>query len=96
VIAADYDRAAPQPGAEQAALRTSLSLYNTGDPARGFRNGYVAKVTAAAGQIVPALQPGSAQTAAPPPPPPPSWDVFARVGAAAGFVFSPAAVGDRP
>ena len=28
----------------QAALRVALSLYNTGNTARGFRNGYVAKV----------------------------------------------------
>lgn len=33
----------------QTALRVTLSLYNTGSPTRGFRNGYVAKVVSAAG-----------------------------------------------
>ncbi len=79
VIAAGYDRAGPRPGAEQAALRTALSYYNTGDPQRGIRNGYVAKVTAAAGRIVPALQPDPPQSPAAEPKPArllPAWDVF--------------------
>ena len=33
----------------QAALRLAISLYNTGSPSRGFRNGYVAKVVGNAG-----------------------------------------------
>lgn len=33
----------------QDALRVALSLYNTGNTARGFRNGYVAKVLGNAG-----------------------------------------------
>ena len=47
----------------QAALRVALSLYNTGSPTRGFRNGYVAKVVGHAGvaDTIPALA-----TAAPP------------------------------
>ena len=95
LIAAGYVRASPKPGAEQAALRASLSLYNTGNPWRGFANGYVAKVTAAAGRIVPALQsvepPISTQAHAAPPPAP-VWDVFAGTGApTAGFVFTPVA-----
>jgi type IV secretion system protein VirB1 len=97
IIEAGYERAGPLPGAEQLALRTSLSLYNTGDVQRGFRNGYVAKVMAAAGRIVPPLQPTDAEaTAAPTPPqpapaaPPPAWDVFAQAPAAsASFVFTP-------
>lgn len=97
VLQASYDRAAPAIGAEQAALRTALSYYNTGDPERGFRNGYVAKVVVAAGRIVPAIQPDKAAPAtavtAPVPahaPDPPRWDVFARVAApTAGFVFTP-------
>ncbi|MEI9891358.1 MAG: hypothetical protein WDN45_13185 [Caulobacteraceae bacterium] len=40
---------------EQAALKTALSYYNTGHPARGFTNGYVAKVANAADRIVPAI-----------------------------------------
>lgn len=99
VLAADYGLASPRPGTEQAALRTSLSLYNTGDAARGFRNGYVARVTAAAAQIVPALQLDAAKPAAAPlpPPPPPTWDVFASgPPPTAGFVFSPATPGGHP
>jgi type IV secretion system protein VirB1 len=97
VLQASYDRAAPAFGAEQAALRTALSYYNTGDPGRGFRNGYVAKVVVAAGRIVPAIRPDSAAPATAPAAPaarqapePPRWDVFARVVApTAGFVFTP-------
>jgi type IV secretion system protein VirB1 len=70
---------------EQAALQTALSYYNTGHPVRGVRNGYVAKVTAAAGRIVPAIGgaglaslPESAPTA-PPVIPPAAWDVFGEV-----------------
>ena len=33
----------------QTALRLALSMYNTGDASRGFRNGYVAKVVSNAG-----------------------------------------------
>lgn len=33
----------------QAALRVAFSLYNTGSPSRGFRNGYVGKVVGNAG-----------------------------------------------
>lgn len=70
---------------EQAALKSALSYYNTGHPVRGFSNGYVGKVTTAAGQIVPAISrtsldrlPGSAaaasrETASP------AWDVFGEV-----------------
>jgi type IV secretion system protein VirB1 len=70
---------------EQAALQTALSYYNTGHPIRGFTNGYVGKVTSAAGRIVPAI--GGASEAnlpesappAPPETPSPAWDVFGEV-----------------
>ncbi|MAK81855.1 lytic transglycosylase domain-containing protein [Phenylobacterium sp.] len=55
-------RSAPQ----QQALRMAFSAYNTGDHGRGFTNGYVAKVEAAAGQVVPAI----GGTFAPPAPTP--------------------------
>lgn len=105
IIATDYARTSPIPGAEQRALRTSLSLYNTGDPERGFRNGYVAKVAAAAQQIVPALNPTTPPRAAPSaeaiskalPQSPPVWDVFGQASAAtATFVFSHLASGKQP
>jgi type IV secretion system protein VirB1 len=44
-------RLAPQ----QQALRMTFSAYNTGSHASGFRNGYVAKVEAAAGKLIPAI-----------------------------------------
>lgn len=98
VLAAGYDRVGAQRGAEQAALRTALSYYNTGDAQRGFHNGYVTKVTAAAGQIVPALQADIPRTptAEPiPAPRPPAWDVFANApGPTAAFVFNPQPSGD--
>ena len=59
------------------------SVYNTGHPVRGIRNGYVERVWSAADQIVPAIRPAppSTPTAPPPPdpygPPPPSWDGYA-------------------
>jgi type IV secretion system protein VirB1 len=98
VIAADYDRASSMSGGEQAALHTALSYYNTGDPRRGYRNGYVAKVLVASGQLVPALaaQDDIAPRAADAPAPtPPRWDVFARASApTSSFVFSPQPSGD--
>lgn len=39
----------------QAALKIALSMYNTGDPGRGFRNGYVTNVVSSAGHVVPAI-----------------------------------------
>lgn len=61
------------------ALFTALSYYNTGHPRRGYANGYVAKVTAAAG-LGPSPQAPSAPAAPSPEPaaPPAAWDVFAR------------------
>jgi type IV secretion system protein VirB1 len=64
-------------------LRCMASVYNTGHPARGIRNGYVERVWTAADQIVPAIRqaPPSTPPAPPPPdpcgPPPPSWDGYA-------------------
>jgi type IV secretion system protein VirB1 len=56
-----------------AAVLTQISRYNTGSPTTGFRNGYVARVLAAAQKVkgAPEEQP---QRAAPDPPPP--WNVF--------------------
>lgn len=87
VLATNYVTAAPRLDA-QGALRVALSMYNTGDPARGFRNGYVQKVSAAAQYVVPALQAAAADPApaarpaepvrlAQGAPEPPAWDVFA-------------------
>lgn len=89
VLSEGYGRAAGAAGSEQAALRMTLSLYNTGHPERGLRNGYVTRVIRAAATLVPALQsvasPGSPASA----PPPAQWDVFGRARLATHFVFSP-------
>jgi type IV secretion system protein VirB1 len=84
VLAGAYAAQVRGPDDAQAALRRALSIYNTGDPARGFRNGYVARVEAAArptAAVVPAL-------GAPAEPPRPAWAVFGGPRATA-FVTSP-------
>lgn len=59
------------------AIDDALSRYNTGDPVRGFQNGYVAKVNDSAAQIVPALH-AEAVIVSPPLPTdaPPSWNIY--------------------
>jgi type IV secretion system protein VirB1 len=79
---------------DQSALRTALSLYNTGDVQRGFTNGYVARVErwAAVGPALPADPQAPIAEA----PPAPSWDAFGDLAHAA-FVISPSArQGDPP
>lgn len=46
ILTEQYVIAATQHGPGRHALDASLSAYNTGDPRRGFRNGYVARVYA--------------------------------------------------
>ena len=53
ILAANYADAVRTRGEGQAALQAALSAYNTGDFARGFRNGYVARYYTLGG--VPAL-----------------------------------------
>lgn len=97
VLADGYHRMAPGLGEEQVALQASLSLYNTGDPSRGFHNGYVGKVLTAVRQVVPAALPAGVPDKAAPLPEPPSWDVFGQAAAtAASFVISPAHFGKQP
>jgi type IV secretion system protein VirB1 len=77
---------------QQHALRIALSRYNTGDATMGFANGYVRKVEASTGYIVPALTMGSGQVSAlspdtraatAPPKDQRSWDVWAQTADAA-------------
>lgn len=104
VLAANY-AAAARGRDEQSALRVAVSMYNTGDSIRGFRNGYVQKVTQAATYVVPAIAVSAPGPAPTPPldpriaepvmltqaaPEPPSWDVFGRVQASRVMVFAAA------
>lgn len=87
VLASSYK---PPPAGQdpQPALLQALSRYNTGHPARGFANGYVARVVASAEQVVPAIRLGASPTTGPAEntkvaptlvaSPPPDWDVFGR------------------
>ena len=57
ILADDYTGGVTH-AARQAALRVALSRYNTGDPERGFANGYVRRVEVSARRVVPALDVG--------------------------------------
>ncbi|MET4682652.1 lytic transglycosylase domain-containing protein [Brevundimonas faecalis] len=83
----------PQPNeTPQQSLRVAFSRYNTGHPSRGFRNGYVARVEAAAEVLglVEALSDISAPSApaAAPRPSVAAWDVFGRARSAERLVFA--------
>jgi type IV secretion system protein VirB1 len=84
VLRAGYRPDGGRPHQRQAALRVALSRYNTGHPERGFRNGYVARVEAAAARLFPALRAPAAALSPGRPiqleaeAPPAAWDVFAR------------------
>lgn len=100
ILTAGYTAAAQTQPDPQQALRVALSRYNTGDPARGFANGYVGKVERSAQYVVPAIvvdgvtPPPPAATAVVQPvqsePLPPSWDAFgiAAVHSASAFAAS--------
>lgn len=85
VLKEGYARGEARHGPGQAALRVAFSIYNTGHTARGFANGYVARVLAHAG----ASRKPSAAPAEPEPSPTAEWDVFGRAAARpARFVIS--------
>jgi type IV secretion system protein VirB1 len=90
VLVAAYAGAPARSDRSGLALLQALSVYNTGHADRGFRNGYVAKVTAAAATL-----PNLPITALPRPAPP-AWDVFAQAETNASFVTNPAAPGANP
>jgi type IV secretion system protein VirB1 len=96
ILAADYSQSEAGLSGEQAALRTSLSRYNTGDPEKGVRNGYVDRVAAASRRFVPELQPQT-NSAVAPSPGPPAWNVFAvSASRLPSFVIHPPIYGDVP
>jgi type IV secretion system protein VirB1 len=87
ILAAAYRP--PVPGNDtRAALLQAISRYNTGHPSRGFSNGYVGRVLAAADKVVPTIYPQaivpdrSDETRTPVALP--SWDVFALARHARG------------
>ena len=83
----NYEAAKRQISNDQQALNAALSMYNTGSFTRGFNNGYVRRVQASAGQVVPPIRVGVAAaneqaSAGRPseaqPAQPPTWDVFGQ------------------
>lgn len=99
VLRAGYRPASGTPS--QWTLRVALSRYNTGHPARGFRNGYVGRVEAAAQTLGLTLAahatPAASTSALPARPvrparldtvdPPRDWDVFARADRTSTLIF---------
>lgn len=73
ILTGNYLRALGSASSEQAALDTALSLYNTGHPRKGLRNGYVAGVR---DKAAPAPPDQAAVLAEPAP-----WDAFAQANA---------------
>jgi len=74
VLSSNFLDAARTQGSSDRAISVALSMYNTGSQARGFGNGYVARVYASSAIIIPAIR-GLAPTGAglvPPPPPRPA------------------------
>lgn len=58
VLTTNYQSVARFAPSPDHAIATALSLYNTGDRRRGFRNGYVARVYASASTIIPQIRGG--------------------------------------
>lgn len=79
---------------DQSALRTALSLYNTGDRQRGFRTGYVARVERAA--AVERARPAEPLRPETPAPQPAAWDAFGDLGPAASVTSLSFRQGDQP
>ena len=65
VLATNYQAVARLAPSRDHAIATALSMYNTGDRQRGFRNGYVARVYASASAVIPLIR-GTAPVAAAP------------------------------
>lgn len=56
VLSSNFLDAARTQGSSDRAISVALSLYNTGSQARGFGNGYVARVYASSAVIIPAIR----------------------------------------
>ena len=93
LLKVNYQAARARAADEQSALRTALSLYNTGDSRRGVRNGYVDRVERSAAGV-PAL-PVEKPTAFAAPQPQ-AWDAFGDLRPAAFVTFPSTRQGDQP
>lgn len=87
ILEEGYRRGVARVGAGQPALRIALSYYNTGDPQRGERNGYVRRVVAHAHPRSSRRRPGREGFPGLPPARP-----AVRLRAAGAFVLSPSGV----
>lgn len=95
LLADGYTAAARRHGEGQAALRAALSAYNTGDFARGFRNGYVARYYGRSGRgRAPGYAGGAPQVAADPYAAPTT--VFSRAARVTRLAEAPALVFNAP
>lgn len=56
VLSSNFLDAARTKGSAERAIAVALSMYNTGSQARGFGNGYVARVYASSAVIIPAMR----------------------------------------
>lgn len=56
VLSSNFLYAARTQGSSARAISVALSMYNTGSQARGFGNGYVARVYASSAVIIPAMR----------------------------------------
>jgi type IV secretion system protein VirB1 len=56
VLSSNFLDAARTQGSSDRAISVALSMYNTGSQARGFGNGYVARVYASSALIIPAIR----------------------------------------
>lgn len=71
VLSSNFLDVARTQGSSDRAISIALSMYNTGSQARGFGNGYVARVYASSAVIIPAMRalaPASTGPATPPAP----------------------------
>jgi type IV secretion system protein VirB1 len=94
ILQAGYKRTDAAQVGQQVALRAALSFYNTGNPQRGFHNGYVARVERAATQFpIPRASKDASGVA---PSVAAGWDVFGDLRTTT-FVSSPSTpLGDQP
>jgi type IV secretion system protein VirB1 len=65
ILHGGYDPCMDAGGKAQACLRIAASTYNTGSPTRGFTNGYVHLIAAAAEHVIPAIAVAGPQANAP-------------------------------